>query len=139
MLTPWHITGFCDAAAAFTYSRAGGTFALYFAIKQKEENREILEAIREYFGHIGKIYNQKLSLTYRITKIEELRRILGHFDKYPPQIKKKDEAYRIWRDMVRHKLENYRDVDYNKLRILAERLSSLNAKGQALKTRKNNG
>jgi hypothetical protein len=143
MLTPWYITGFCDGEAAFTYSRAGGTLALYFSIKQKEDNKDIIEAIQTYFGYIGKIYTYKgaslgknSSFTkpaayYRVTKIEELKRVLEHFDKYPLQIKKKHEAYCVWREMVKHKLENFRNIDYAKLRMLAERLSSLNAQTRA--------
>lgn len=139
MLTPWYITGFCDGEAAFTYSRAGGTFALYFSIKQKEENREVLEAIQEYFGYIGKIYGHgpaRSSAYYRVTKIQELKRVLEHFDKYPLQVKKRNEAYCVWRQMVMHKIENYRDIDYEKLRMLAEKLSGLNAQSQAFKVHK---
>jgi len=136
MLTPWYITGFCDAGAAFTYSRAARTFNLYFSLKRKQEEREILEGIQVYFGYVGKIYSQKTGLVYRVTRIEELKRILEHFDKYPLQIKKKDAAYRIWREMVRHKSENYRGVDYHKLEMLAEKLSTLNTQEPAVKYHK---
>jgi hypothetical protein len=145
MCTPWYITGFCDGEAGFTYSRAGGTFALYFSIKQREDNREIIAAIQEYFGYVGKIYAYKAgyptknsgfskpSAYYRVAKIQELKRILEHFDKYPLQIKKKNEVYQVWRQMVMYKIEHYRDIDYDKLRMLAEKLSSLNVQSRALK------
>lgn len=148
MLGPWYVTGFCDGEAAFTYSRAGGTFALYFAIRQREDNRQIVEDIHEYFNYVGYIYRGKKSKNapksgftqpsayYRVTKIDELSRIVQHFDKYPLQSKKKQEAYNVWREMVVHKLENYRDVDYNKLRTLAEKLSSLNSQSRAFKVHK---
>ena len=151
MLRPWYVTGFSDGEAAFTYSRAGGSFGLYFAIKQREDNREIVEEIREYFNYVGRIYygkeaqpTSKSGLTkssayYRVTKTDELKVILGHFDKFPLQSKKKLEAYKVWRDMVLHKLENYRDIDYNKLRALAEKLSNLNSKSRAFKVHKDNG
>jgi len=143
MLNPWYITGFCDGEAAFTYSRAGGTFGLYFAVKQREDNRQIIEEIREYFHYAGNIYRNKESRPtknsgfskaaayYRVTKISELQVIVDHFDKYPLQSKKKLEAYQVWRQMVMYKLENYRDVDYNELRVLAEKLSSLNSQSRA--------
>ena len=139
MLTPWYITGFCDGEAAFTYCRSGGTFGLYFAIKQREDNRQIIEEIQEYFHHIGNIYRNKESRPtknsglskpaayYRVTRINELKIVVDHFDRYPLQSKKKLEAYRVWREMVMHKLENYRNIDYDKLRALAEKLSSLNS------------
>ena len=145
MLNPWYITGFCDGEAAFTYSRAGGTFALYFAVKQREDNRQIVEKLQEYFNHIGNIYRgkeasptknsgfTKASAYYRVTRINELEVVVDHFDKYPLQSKKKLEAYRVWREMVIHKLENYRDIDYNTLRVLAEKLSSLNCQSRAFK------
>jgi hypothetical protein len=148
MLEPWYVTGFCDGEAAFTYSRIGGTFGLYFAVKQREDNRQIVEDIREYFNYVGYIYRgkesrdsakggfTKPSAYYRVTKIAELQRIIEHFDKYPLQSKKKQEAYKVWREMVIHKFENYRDVDYNKLRILAEKLSSLNSQSRAFKVHK---
>ncbi len=148
MLTPWYITGFCDGEAAFTYSRTGGSFGLYFAVKQREDNRQIIEDIREYFNYIGDIYKgkesqhspkggfTKPSAYYRVTRIDELQRIVGHFDKYPLQSKKKFEAYTVWREMVMHKLENYRDVDYNTLQGLALKLSSLNSQSRAFKVHK---
>jgi hypothetical protein len=148
MLTPWYITGFCDGEAAFTYSRTGGSFGLYFAIKQREDNRQIVEDIREYFDYVGYIYQGKESLNapkggftkpsayYRVTRIDELKRIVEHFDKYPLQSKKKFEAYKVWREMIMHKLENYRDVDYNKLQALALKLSSLNSQSRAFKIHK---
>lgn len=145
MLNPWYLTGFCDGEAAFTYSRSGGTFGLYFAIKQREDNQQIIEEIRQYFNYIGNIYRAKEAsptknsgftkpaVYYRVTRINELRRIIEHFDKYPLQSEKKREAYNIWRQMAMHKLENYRDIDYNKLRALAEKLSSLNLQSRAFK------
>ncbi len=145
MLNPWYVTGFCDGEAAFTYSRAGGTLALYFAIKQREDNQQIIEEIREYFHYVGNIYRQKESSPtknsgvskpaayYRVTRIGQLKLIVDHFDKYPLQSNKKQEAYQVWRQMVIYKLHNYRDIDYDKLRVLAEKLSNLNSQSRAFK------
>lgn len=148
MLDPWYITGFCDGEAAFTYCRSGGTFALYFAIKQREDNKQIVEDIQQYFGYIGNIYRAKESSPtknsgfsrpaayYRVTRIDELQKIVEHFEAYPLQSKKKLEAYAVWRDMVKHKLDNYRNVDYDKLRLLATKLSALNMQTRAFKVHK---
>ena len=107
MLNPWYVTGFCDGEAAFTYCRSGSTFGLYFSIKQREDNRQIIEEIREYFNYVGNIYwskgtssankinGTKPALYYRVTKINELKRIVMHFDKYPLQSRKKQEAYHV--------------------------------------------
>jgi len=148
MLNPWYVTGFCDGEAAFTYSRADGTFALYFAVRQREDNQQIVEEIQQYFGYVGSIYRGKEALPtknsgfsqpnvyYRVTRINELKAVIDHFDKYPLQSKKKLEAYSVWRAMVIYKLENYRGIDYDKLRSLAEKLSSLNSQSRAFKVHK---
>lgn len=145
MLSPWYITGFCDGEAAFTYSRSGGTFGLYFSINQREDNRQIIEDIQEYFNYVGYIYRNKgrfsaktgkgtkPAVYYRVTKIDELKIIVEHFDQYPLQSEKKHEAYKVWREMVIHKLENYRNIEYDKLRALAEKLSNLNSQSRAFK------
>lgn len=144
-LSPWYITGFCDGEAAFTYSRAGGSFAIYFGITQKADNRQIIDAIQEYFGFVGQIYQRKetvpgkhsgltkSSVYYRTTRIDELTAIIDHFDKYPLQSEKKKKAYNVWREMVLHKIDNYRNTNYDKLRELAEKLSNLNSKSRAFK------
>jgi hypothetical protein len=145
MLNPWYVSGFCDGEAAFTYSKSAETFALYFSIKQRGENRRLIEEIQQYFHNVGNIYlgkdstssqNRdffKPSVFYRVTKINELKVIIDHFDRYPLQSKKKLEAYGVWRQMVLYKLENYRDIDYNKLKTLAEKLSGLNCQSGAFK------
>ncbi len=144
-IDPWYITGFCDGEAAFTYSRNGGAFALYFGITQREDNLQIIEDIWRYFNCVGKIYKRKestptknsgftsQSVYYRTTKTDELTIIIDHFDKYPLQSQKKLEAYKIWREMAMHKLENYRNTDYDKLRVLAQKLSNANLKSRAFK------
>lgn len=148
MLSPWYITGFCDGEAAFTYSRAASSFGLYFGIKQREDNRQIVEEIREYFNNIGNIYRNKeaeptsnsgytkASAYFRVTKVQELEKIIEHFDKYPLQSKKKLEAYKVWREMVMHKSLHYRDSSYDYLRDLALKLSSLNSQSRAFKVHK---
>jgi DNA primase large subunit len=143
MLDPWYVTGFCDGEAAFTYSRSGGTFGLIFSIKQRADSRKIIEDLRQFFGYLGNIYevkeskegqksgHTKPSVIYKITRIDELKLVVDHFDKYLLQNQKKFEAYSVWREMVMYKLENYRDIEYDKLRVLAEKLSSLNSKSRA--------
>ncbi|MFH1198548.1 MAG: LAGLIDADG family homing endonuclease [Candidatus Omnitrophota bacterium] len=148
MLNPWYVTGFCDGEAAFTYSRSGGTFAVYFGLKQREDNFQIIEDIRQYFGYVGTIYRHKESFEspkaghtraatyYRVARAEELRNIIDHFDKYPLQSMKKQEAYTVWKEMAMHKIEHYRDIEYDKLHALAQKLSSLNLQSRAFKVHK---
>jgi len=148
MLNPWYVTGFCDGEAAFTYSRAGGTFAVYFGLKQREDNLQIIEDIRQYFGYIGTIYKHKESLAspkgghtkaaayYRVNRVEELKHVIEHFDKHPLQSKRKYEAYSAWKEMVLYKIEHYRDIEYNRLHALAQKLSSLNSQSRVFKIHK---
>lgn len=148
MLDPWYITGFADGEAAFTYSRAGGSFGIYFAIKQREDNRQIVEAIHNFFGGVGRIYRGKESngapksgfskpyAYYRVTRSSELQEIVAHFDKYPLQSQKKHEAYQVWREMVIYKRDNYRDINYIHLSELAGKLSILNLQSRAFKIHK---
>jgi len=148
MLDPWYVTGFADGEAAFTYSRAGGSFGIYFSIKQREDNRQIVEEIHKFFNGVGHIYRGKESngaaksgfskpyAYFRVTKSSDLQMIVGHFDKYPLQSQKKHAAYLAWREMVMYKKENYRNIDYNHLSELAGKLSLLNSQSRAFKTHK---
>jgi hypothetical protein len=128
MLIHWYITGYCEASAVFTYSRSGSSYTLFFSIKQTKENEQTLKDIQQFFGFIGKIYEQGPSVVFRVNKIDELKRIVEHFDNYPLQNKKKSAVYVLWRQMVAHKLENYRDIEFDKLKNLAEKISSVNSR-----------
>lgn len=148
MLDPWYVTGFADGEAAFTYSRAGGSFGLYFSVKQREDNRQIVEEIHNFFNNVGQIYRGKESsgapkngstkpyAYYRVTKSSELQIIVEHFDKFPLQSEKKFGAYKVWREMVVYKKENYRKINYDHLSALAGKLSSLNLQSRAFKIHK---
>lgn len=148
MLNPWYVTGFADGEAAFTYSRARGSFGIYFSIKQREDNRQVVEDLQNFFDGVGHIYRGKGSngapnsgftkpfAYYRVTKGSELQKIVDHFDKYPLQSTKKHEAYLIWREMVMYKKDNYRNIDYNRISELAGKLSMLNSQSRAFKIHK---
>jgi hypothetical protein len=147
MLNPWYVTGFCDGEATFTYSHASGVYNMYFSLRQREDNRTIVEELCAFFNYAGNIYRDKdkdaqsttgftqPSAYYRISRTKELLRVIEHFDKYPLQSKKK-ECYKVWREMVLYKRDNWRNADFNILRPLAEKLSSLNQKSRAFKVHK---
>jgi len=147
MLSPWYITGFCDGEACFTYSRTGtrGCLNLYFCIRLRDDNRYIVERIRNFFG-VGKIYAvkprppgphngfTKASVFYRVHRVPELARIVQHFDKYPLS-SKKAMAYQIWKEMFMLK-RKFRNPDFAKLEELASKLSESNSRNTALRRRK---
>jgi hypothetical protein len=143
-LDPWFISGFADAEAAFTFSRSGNGFALYFSVRQRHDNREIIEKIQRYFRGVGKIYFAKEALParysghtqpsvyYRVCKQTDLMCVIEHFDKFPLQSKKR-EAYNVWRAMVIEKTRFAINCSSDQFKIFAEKLSSLNPKTRAFK------
>lgn len=135
-LDPWFVTGFCDGEASFTYSRTGRGINLYFSLKQREDDKELVEKIRDFF-RVGKIYPVRAipprprggftqpSAYYRVCKILELERIVEHFDKYP-LVGKKAASYRVWKEMFLLK-RRFRKPDFDRLQGLAIQLSDLNS------------
>src|SRR5215472_11780919 len=94
-LAAWFITGFADAQAAFTFSRRGRTgIDLYFAIKRPHRDRKVLEAIQSFFEGSGRIYEVKSRRAsyYRVSRPDELRRIVDHFEQHPLQSPVKREV-----------------------------------------------
>ena len=145
MIDPWYVTGFCDGEAAFTFSRAGASYAIYFGLRQRADNAQIIEEIHQFFNYVGRLYYSKgaapthnsgltqPAIYYRVTKNEELQEIIAHFDKYPLQSLKKRDAYKIWREMVIYKKDHYRDIDYDTIGRLADSLSQANSKSRVYK------
>lgn len=134
-LDPWYVTGFVEGEGTFTFSRTGGQMALYFALKLTGSDRNILEAIQDFFGGIGSIYHVKkrAALTpssgytnaaayYRVCRRDELDRIVEHFDRYPLR-GGKAASYAVWREMVILK-RAFRKPVRPELEALAARLSA---------------
>src|SRR3954464_5225386 len=95
-LDPWYVTGFVEGEGAFTFSRNGRQMALYFAIKLTGADRAILEEIRAHFRDVGAIYrvgarpaptrssgHTKEAAYFRVSRRDDLERIVEHFDRYP--------------------------------------------------------
>lgn len=124
MLDPRYVSGLTEGIGSFTYSRASGTVALYFALRVPEKNRELLTGIRDFFG-AGQIYPAGDCLYFRINRHDELHRVVRHFDDYP-LVGHKRAAFRIWREMVLLKAR-FRQPDRRRLQALAQKLSALTA------------
>ena len=142
-LISWYITGFCEGGAVFTYSR-GGTGKiqnLYFAVKLTEAEEDLIYKLYNFFS-VGKIYNvkhryphahggrTKPALYYRVSKMSELEKIIGHFDKYPLH-GLKIKSYKIWKEMFY--LKRKHPINHKKLNELAKKLSASSPRNQPWK------
>ena len=125
------MTGFVDGEGAFTFSRSGRQISVYFAVKLPGADRALLEALQRFFGGVGRIYsvggNGRMDATgassyYRVTRRDDLLRIVDHIDRYPLHTQKRAQ-YAIWRRMVVLKQE-FRKPDREALEELARALSS---------------
>lgn len=143
ILPLWYVTGLCERAASFTFSRTARNFVLYFAIKLSSRDENLLYQVQDFFCS-GKIYKimetekgpknpkgsrkmQINSLYFRITAREGLQRTLRHFEQYPLR-GEKHKRYAIWQKMVvlKNKYPRRKKLsldDFNKLTNLARELS----------------
>jgi len=119
-LDPWFFTGFAESAASFTFSRSGHQTAIYFAIKSADGR--LLSAIQEFLSGAGRLYAAGKGQMYRVTRRDELQRVVAHFDAFPLQGHKKD-TYRLWREMVMLKQAFRRTSNRQGLDALASQLS----------------
>nr|YP_010963371.1 NADH dehydrogenase subunit 2 [Harringtonia lauricola]WNK75960.1 NADH dehydrogenase subunit 2 [Harringtonia lauricola] len=94
-LNPWFITGFSDAEVCFTLSvskrkenKIGWRIFYTFQITLHDKYRNMLELIQNYFG-VGSITKHRTnSVHFRVESLEDLNKILDHFNKYPLMTKK---------------------------------------------------
>ena len=100
-LDSWYVTGICEIAGSFTFSRTIRNFAFYFAVKLSKLDEDLLYKIRDFFG-AGTIYQVKPTtgstnpaVYYRMTNLNELIKVIDHFDAYPVQGKNL-RRYLIW-------------------------------------------
>jgi hypothetical protein len=126
VLEPWYVTGVCEGAGVFTYSRSGDTLNLVFSINRKPGEESLLAALRAFFGGAGKIYGHQL----RVSRLAELATVIRHLDAYPLQGRARP-VYEIWREMVRLKRASYRKPPLDRLEELARQLSSARGPDQA--------
>ena len=139
IISPWYVTGLVDGDGTFTFSRSGNNMALYFGLKLTAQDKKVLELIQEFFGGIGRIYhvkarsnsssNTKTATYFRVVRIDDLLLIIDHFDNYPLN-SKKNEQFKIWKEMVMLKYNNFRRIPHTELEELAKKLSMLSPRNQ---------
>jgi hypothetical protein len=108
-LSPWFITGFCDAEGCFTASiiknnsssadmrrssSLGYSIRLAFQVESHSRDLELLESIKNFFntGKIIKLKNREV-YQYRVSTKEGLEIIIKHFYQYPLSTLKRQDFY----------------------------------------------
>ena len=124
MLPAEYVTGLAEAIGSFTYSRSAGNFTVYFALRLPRPDRAILQGVRDYLV-AGRIYEVPGALYLRVSRHDELFRVVEHFDRYP-LLGHRREAFLLWREMVAIK-SRFRQPDHARLENLAAQLSTLTA------------
>jgi hypothetical protein len=85
------VTGFSDGEATFGIffrkgenRKFGYSVSLCFIIGLHSKDRLLLEKIKEFFGNIGIISEHGPNVIhFTVTRIEDIAKIIEHFDKYP--------------------------------------------------------
>lgn len=108
-LNPWFVTGFSDAEACFSIKvtknkkmALGWRIQAVFSIGLHAKDLVLLKQIQSFFNGIGAISSIKSngSVTYAITKIEDINDVLiPHFDKYP-LISQKKADFLLFKSIV---------------------------------------
>jgi len=89
-LNPWFITGFSDGESSFIISiyrdentKLKWRVSAYFSIHVHIKDFLLLELIQKTLG-VGKVRkNNKNTVLFRVSNIQELQVIINHFKKYP--------------------------------------------------------
>nr|YP_010833274.1 LAGLIDADG endonuclease [Agaricus bitorquis]WFG54021.1 LAGLIDADG endonuclease [Agaricus bitorquis] len=96
IIKPWFLTGFTDAEGSFLVNiKKSPTLKLRWRVlpvihnglQSKDVNT--LKEVKAFFGGQGSIIKAKNVVFYRSTTIQELKKVINHFEKYPLQTKKR--------------------------------------------------
>ena len=95
-LHPWFVTGFTDAEGCFMIivlknpkSKIGWTVQGTFKISLHKKDLVTLELLQKFFG-VGAITKHgEDSIQYRVTSLQDLIKIINHFNEYPLLSKKR--------------------------------------------------
>lgn len=122
-LSPAYVTGLCEAVGSFTYGREPGGIRLRFDLGLPDADKALIFGIKDFFG-VGALYWKTQNWAYCVTKTEELKALISHFDAMPLR-GRKEAVYRIWRQMVELK-QGGDPASTGELQDLARQLSALN-------------
>ena len=105
-LDPWFVTGFSDAECCFMInirenpaSKLGWSVVPCFQISLHVKDKAILTDIEAFFGGIGLNKQGKNRWTFVVFSLNEIQKIVEHFDTYP-LITQKHGDYLLFREAV---------------------------------------
>lgn len=95
-ISPWFISGFSDAECCFNVGlqkNPNGKFYVrpLFQIKVHLRDNLLLTRIKDYFGGIGNIYSSSKDSKFMVRSLDEILKIISHFDNYPLITQKKSD------------------------------------------------
>lgn len=95
-ISPWFISGYSDAEGCFNVSlqkNPNGKFYVRPSFKIKVHSRDnlLLMRIKDYFGGIGNIYISTKDSTFVVRSLDDILKIISHFDNYPLITQKKSD------------------------------------------------
>jgi NADH-ubiquinone oxidoreductase chain 2 len=93
-ISPWFISGYSDAEGCFNVGlqkNPNGKFYVRpsFLIQVHSRDNELLMQIKDYFGGIGNIYTSKDKSRFTVRSLDEILKVIRHFDNYPLITQKK--------------------------------------------------
>src|SRR6187551_161645 len=92
LLHPWYITGFADGESCFSVKvnkhpgfKLGWQVRAYFIIELHKKDINVLNKVQSFFGGAGevKLSETRDSVIYSIRSIQDLKKVIDHFDNYP--------------------------------------------------------
>jgi len=127
-----YVTGLVDGEGSFNVrinpnKKRRAKVELRFSLKLRHQDKEILEALRAFFG-CGNVYIQRdkranHSLCYRFevqNKEEILRRIIPFFQEHPPQIQSRKRDFELFKDIT--ELVFQEPIDFEEIERLKKQL-----------------
>ena len=93
-ISPWFISGYSDAEGCFNVGlqkNPNGKFYVRpsFQIKVHSRDNLLLMQIKDYLGGIGNIYSNTNDSKFTVRSLDDILKIITHFDNYPLITQKK--------------------------------------------------
>lgn len=128
-ISPWFITGFTDAEGCFNVGlqkNPNGKFYVRptFQIKVHARDSLLLMRIKNYFGGIGNIYTNSKDSKFTVRSLDDILKILLHFDNYPLITKKKAD-FILFKQII-HKVVEGEHLSAKGLQEIVNIRSSIN-------------